>query len=378
MHFGESAATAQLRESIRTIFERVSPIAHVRAMEDTGEGFSSATLRAIGEADLLRLAAGEDGYDAVHLSVLMQEVGRALVPAPVMSSALVAAALVRAGGSESLRAELLEPALAGEIVLSDGALAFDASTVARPTLTATASGPDAVLDGTIRFVPNAHAASHLVVAAADAGGVSLYAVPAQADGVVRTEQKSINGLRLGRVELGGVRVPAANRIGGAGEAAALLGPVLDRARLAVAAKHTGLAARVLEFSRRHALTRSQFGRRVGSFQVIQHNLVNVFSLQKAAELTLDQAAWSLAEGRDARLQIARAKLQAAKFAYEAVHNSSHLFGGYGFMKAHDTQLYYREAKVLDNAYGDAAAARRQIAELGYLGEYRSRVSGADR
>ena len=161
-----------------------------------------------------------------------------------------------------------------------------------------------------------------------------------------------------------VFVPEDSILGGESDAGPALEDLLDRARVALVAEMTGVAARVLDLSVAYARTREQFGRPIGSFQAIQHKcadmLLRVENLRSAAWY----AAWAIDEGEpDARAAARMAKAYASEACSQVAGEGIQIHGGLGYTWEQDLHLYYKRAKADEVALGDANDHREQVARL---------------
>jgi alkylation response protein AidB-like acyl-CoA dehydrogenase len=331
-------------------------MAHVReAMAAPTGGDRGLWERMAGELGLPGLTVPEDyggaGLGQVELSVVMEELGRALTPSPFLASAVLAASALLATDDEDAKRELL-PGIAGGTTVATLAVAeagggWDPASVG---MRAALEDGAWTLTGAKTLVPDGATADLVLVAARAGDELGLFAVEGGAAGLTRTGLTTLDPTRrLARLEL--AATPARRLV--SEDAAGALSHALDLAAVALAAEQLGGLQRCLDLSVDYAKNRYQFGRAIGSFQAIQHTLADVAVALDGAQLLARKAAWALdGERADARDLAAMALLFASEHAQRATERVLHFHGGYGFMQEYDIQLYYRRAKgwplVLDS------------------------------
>ncbi|MYQ32230.1 acyl-CoA dehydrogenase family protein [Streptomyces sp. SID4956] len=349
-----SDAHEELRKSVRRFLENVSPSAEVRRLAETDEGYDPAVWRRLaGELGLVGLIVperfGGAGAGTAELAVVMQEMGRALLCAPYLSSAVLAVAALLESGDEAACAEFL-PSIADGTTIATLAVAENGSadvrdlsgvrTEARP------AGAGHGLHGTKTWVTDGHTA-HLVLTVARTGdGVSLFAVDAGADGLTREPLPALDATRkLARLSFDGT---PARLIGAPGEAGPGLERALDLAAVALAAEQTGGAQRCLDLSVEYAGTRVQFGRPIGAFQAVKHKCAELLLEVESARAAVEDAArlWSEdpRDSAEAGLAASTARAYCSDTYTHAAAETVQIHGGIGFTWEHDAHLYLRRAR----------------------------------
>jgi alkylation response protein AidB-like acyl-CoA dehydrogenase len=293
------------------------------------------------------------------------------MPGPFFSTVMLGGSSLLEGGNDAQKTRYLTPLIAGELkatlAVAEAGGAWDAAAV---TATATADAGGFLLNGIKRFVPDAHVADLILVAARTepskgGEGVSLFAVDVPKDGVTVTTLETLDQTRkLCDVKLDQVRVGPDSLLGPRGAGSAILQRVLDRAKVALCAEMCGGAERVLEMSVEYAKVRVQFDRPIGSFQAIQHKCANMLSLVEGAKAATYYGAWAVSNDvPEASLAAAMAKSYASD-AYRVVTGEAiQIHGGIGFTWEHDLQLYFRRAKASELTFGDGTFHRARVAEL---------------
>ena len=219
---------------------------------------------------------------------------------------------------------------------------------------------DGALSGRAAQVEYAHVADRLVVAAHEDGGISLWLVDPTAAGVSVHRVQALDGTtRLADVELSGAsgeRLP--------GGSVQVLDEVLARATVLAANDLVGVAREALRRTVDYDTTREQFGRPVGSFQALKHRLADLHVAVTMAE----HGGWYAGHARDAGLPdaglaLSVAKAKASDVAREVTAWMIQYHGGIGYTWEHDAHLFFKRAKRLEYAYGDAGTHRERIARL---------------
>jgi alkylation response protein AidB-like acyl-CoA dehydrogenase len=316
--------------------------------------------------------AGGSGLGLVDLVVLMEEVGRAVMPGPFPATVLLGGAAIAEAGSAAQRIEFLPGIAAGEIKATLAATEPNARwDAAGITLAAREARGGFTLSGTKLFVPDAHLADVLVVAARTRDGstmedgVSLFVVPKSTAGVAVRLLPSVDETRkLCEVRFGNVTVPATALLGELHQGWPALARVIDRAAVALSAEMCGAAQRVLDITVDYAKMRVAFGKPIGAYQGVKHKCADMLiEIENAKSLTY-YAAWAVDEGEpDATMAVSMAKAAASDAGRKVCAAGIQLHGGIGMTWEHDLQLYLKRAKASEIALGDANWHRERIARL---------------
>jgi alkylation response protein AidB-like acyl-CoA dehydrogenase len=375
MNFGFNDEQELLRSTARKFFENECGSDTVRRLMETPEGISPGLWTKIAEQGWLGLVFPEAydglGLGLVDLVVLMEEMGRAVVPGPYFSTVLLGGLAVLEAGSEAQKKEWLPKIAAGDKRV---ALAWmEPSAQLGPAgvaLTATEKGGRYTLSGTKLFVHDAHTADALVVAArtrpgAGAEGVSLFLLPRDTSGLRVTLLPTMDQTRkLCEVTCVDVVVGADALLGPAGAGWAPLARVLDRATVALCAEMCGGAQKVLDMTVEYAKIRQAFGRPIGSYQGVKHRAADMLVDVENAKSITYYAAWALDEGAaEAPLAVSMAKAYVSDAFRRVAAAGIQLHGGIGFTWEHDLHLYFKRAKGSEFTFGDATHHRERVAQL---------------
>ncbi len=373
MDLGPNEAQQIIKTNARQFLEDACPTEHVRAMEEDAAGFDPAIWAQVSDFGWAGMLIPEEyggfGGDMTDMAVLAEEIGRVLLPSPLFASSVVGALTVMAAGSDDQKQRLLPSIASGTSIVT---LALNESSgTYEPWGVQTAATPDGTgwkLNGTKLYVPYADSANTLIVAArTEAGtgpeGVTLFLVDTGAAGVTLTILDTIFQDHQFEVVLNDVSVNADQVLGAVGGGWPTIQEVLDRAAVVVAAESIGGAERSLELAVDYSKERVQFGRPIGSFQALQHKMARMVTEVTGAQLLVYEAAWRLAAGLDASLEVPMAKA-AASGAYSTCSiEGTHIFGGAGFMREAEIQLHFRRAKGAEVLMGDPRWHRKRVTRL---------------
>ncbi len=372
-------AQLALKDSARRFLTARSASTHVRAQMETEAGFDLGVWQAIaGELGWTAMTIPESygglGLGAVELSVVMEEMGRALLCAPFFSTVCLSVPALLLVGSERQKQDVL-PDIAAGTTRAALAWAEDEGRIAPDSIRceARADGATFVLRGEKSFVVDGHTADLLIVAAREPrssglDGIHLFLVPGAAAGMMRTWLPTLDQTRrLARIRLDDVVVPREALMGGAGSCWPALERLLDLGAIALAAEQVGAADRCLDLAVEYAKVRVQFGRPIGSFQAIKHKcadmLVRVESARSAARYAAHVAAQAGISDGDEELASAAAMARAyASEAFAACAGEAlQIHGGIGFTWEHDVHLYFKRARSSSTLLGDPSFHRERIA-----------------
>ncbi len=375
MDFGFSEDQEMLRKSARDFLAKECPMTYVRRMMDDAVGASVDHWRKMADLGWTGLVFPETyggaGLNMVDLVVVLEEMGRAVMPGPFFSTVLLGGMAFLEGGSGAQKSRWLKGVAQGSVkatlAVVEPSGRWDAGGVGTA---AVADSGGFLLSGTKLFVPDAHVADVIVVAArTDRGsgeeGISLFAVEVPKDGVsILPLQTMDQTRRLCEVGLEQVRVGPDALIGPRGQGWAIVKRVFDRAKVGLCAEMCGGAERVLEMSVEYAKVRVQFDKPIGSFQAIQHKCANMLLQVESAKSATYYAAWAVANDvPEAPLAAAMAKSYTSD-AYRIVAGEGiQIHGGIGFTWEHDMHLYFKRAKGSEFTFGDATYNREIVADL---------------
>jgi alkylation response protein AidB-like acyl-CoA dehydrogenase len=337
----------------------------LRAAEREPDWIDAALWRKLAEANLLGVAIPEAyggmGMGFIELSVLLEQVGRAVAPGPWLATLVHGALPLAEFGSEAQKQAWLPRVATGKARLATALEDAGSAERAAPATRARAGGAGFVLDGAKRAVAGAGAADLLLVPASDERGVGIYGVERGAAGLSLSASVTSPGEPLFDVTLSGVAVAADGRLGGPdADGAAILTWLAPRALTALAALQVGVSERALRMTADYVKERVQFGVPIGSFQAVQHREADCFIDLEAMRWTLWRAAWRIAAGLPAERDAAVAKLWAAEGGSRIANASLHLHGGLGSDVDYPIHRHFLWSKALELSGGGAGATLARI------------------
>jgi alkylation response protein AidB-like acyl-CoA dehydrogenase len=353
-----------LRGSIQRLLRDQYDFGARRKIVATDEGWSRKHWNAFAELGLcaapFRESSGGLGGGPLATMIVMQEFGRNLVVEPFFETVVLAGSLIEDVGSPPQREAFLPQIMAGEAIWAlawaEGRSRYDFNNVAT---TARRQGNDYLLSGTKAAVVGAPWADRLIVSARtsggqrDRGGVSLFVVHRHSANLHLQSFKTIDGRRAAEITLMDVQVPASQLLGVEGEGVAALEACRDRAIGALCAEAVGAMSELNSVTLEYAKTRKQFGAALGTFQVLQHRMVDMFiALEEAISLTqhlnLSLAAREphgskLASGTKSKVG------DAARFVAE---QAVQLHGGMGMTDELNVGHYFKRIASINIQFGD--------------------------
>ncbi|WP_159005800.1 acyl-CoA dehydrogenase [Bradyrhizobium sp. S69] len=367
---------SMLRDSARGLISDKAPVSHLRQLRDGKDatGFSRELWRAFAEMGFSGLlvpeAFGGSGLGCVEAGVVMEEIGRNLMPSPFLSTAVVAASALSRGGSDVQKSHYLPKISDGSLL---AALAIDEGAKHRPLQTsmqAVRSGNGFRLNGNKAFVVDGHTADLVIVAARTAGGagerdgLTLFLVDPKSKGVATERTAMVDSHNAARIVFDNVEVDADGVLGEVDQGVGLLEGVLNIGRGAVASEMVGLSEEVFGRTVSYLKERKQFGKLIGEFQALQHRAAQLYieiEITRAAVLralqTLD------GDFEQAGAAVAVAKARAGSTATLAVQEGVQMHGGMGMTDQFDIGFFMKRARVCQELFGDANFHADQLARM---------------
>jgi alkylation response protein AidB-like acyl-CoA dehydrogenase len=359
----------ELRASVRRFLADKAPSEAVRRWMDSEEGHDPALWKQM--ADQLGLQGiavpeefGGAGYGPVELGIVLEELGRSLLPAPFFSTVALAGQALVASGDQAAQARWLPGIADGSSLTATVALSEEHGGAALDAVT-TRAVPGAsgwTLTGTKMFVVDGASADLVLVVARADDGLGLFAVAADAAGVTRVRLDALDPTRrLGRIELDGA---PAERVGPDGDATDFLQRVLDLAVVALAHEQVGGASACLDSAVEYAKIRVQFDRPIGSFQAIKHKCADMLMEVEGARSAAYSAAWTAAEDvGELPVAAALAGSYCSEANTHAAKENIQIHGGIGYTWEHDAHLYLKRAKSSELLFGAPVRHRARLADL---------------
>ena len=333
MDFDFSEEQYMLRDTVRDLLTKECTPKDVRGMWEDEKGRSPQRWKKLGELGVLGLNIPEDaggaGMDEIDMVLVLEEAGKAILPEPLLEHAAVGAPLLARAGTDAQKAEWLPKLATGEAIVTVGL-----------------AGQPYIQD----------ADADVVILEQDG---ELHA--ATQDRLTLTPMASVDGAR--RLFKVTAELDDATRMGPSDGHA---GWAFDHAASATAAELVGVAQAMLDMTVAYAKEREQFGRKIGSFQAVQHKLAETFLLVETAKAAVYYAAYALAKDLpDAAIHVSVAKAYASDAERRANYESLQIHAGIGFTWEHDLHLWLKRGRALEAQYGDADWHRRRISDWVY-------------
>ncbi len=363
-----------LRTSARDFLTKECPKTLVRKLEEDEKGYSPELWRKMAELGWMGLVLPEQyngmGMGFLDLIILLQEMGRNILPGPFFSTVVLGSLPILNAGTEEQKKEFLPKIAKGDTILTlaftEPSVRYDAAGV---QIKAAAQGDSFVIDGTKLFVENAHIADYIIcVTRTKKGttpedGITLFLVDAKSPGIKCEVMPTIGADKLCEVVFKNVKVPKSRMLGKLHEGWSITARALEYATIAKCAEMVGGQEAALDMTLAYVKERVQYGKPIGSFQVIQHYCANMWMNVETSRDILYKAAWNVAEGLpESANEVAVAKgwiNEAYKFVTE---RAVQCHGAIGTTRDHDIGLYYRRAKAGELAFGDTDFQKELVAQ----------------
>lgn len=377
MDFSLTEEQSMLADSVARFIDADYNFETRQAIAASEAGFSRTMWSTFAELGWTAMPFAEEdggfGGGPVELMLMMEQFGRGLVVEPFLANVVLAGGVLRRAANGVQKDRWLAPLISGEL---QAALAF-AEPQARfdlANIATAATGGDGsyTITGAKAFVLNGSAAELLIIPARTAGaqdnadGITLFAIPSDAPGLSRRAYSTVDALQAAEVVLEDVVVARENILGGLGEGFAILRSAVDEATLAVCAEAIGIMqamhSKTVEYSR----SRRQFGVPIGSFQALQHRMVDMMI---ACEQSRSLMFWCvmLCEANDpqATQAIHALKYQVGTAGTLLAREAVQIHGGMGVSWEMDIAHYFKRLTAIDLTFGNADHHLDRYVENGY-------------
>jgi alkylation response protein AidB-like acyl-CoA dehydrogenase len=367
---------SMLRDSARGFIGDKAPVSHLRQLRDANDasGFSRELWHDFAEMGFSGLLVPEEfggsGLGCVEAGIVMEEIGRTLMPSPFLATGVLAASALSRGGSDAQKSQYL-PGIADGSLLA--ALAIDEGAKHRPLMTklqAVRSGNGFKLSGDKAFVVDGHTADLLIVAARTAGkagereGLTLFLVDPKTKGIATERTAMVDSHNAARIVFDNAEVNADGVLGEVDQGGALLEGVLNIGRAAVASEMVGLSEEVFGRTVGYLKERKQFGKLIGEFQALQHRAAQLYIEIEITRAAVLKALQTL-DGNfgNAGAAVAVAKARAGSTATLAVQEGVQMHGGMGMTDQFDIGFFMKRARVCQELFGDSNFHADQLARI---------------
>lgn len=303
---------------------------------------------------------GLDG-GPIELMLMMEQFGRGLVVEPFLANIVLAGGVLRRAGSEQQKTNWLSEIIAGTLQaalsFSEPQARFDIFDIAT---TATRDGDSFVLNGHKSFVLNGGSAELIIIPArtsgeqADTSGITLFAISADVEGLTRKSYKCVDAHAAAEIGLDDVRVSDASVIGALDEGYATLQAVIDEATMAVCAEAIGIMRAMHDKTVDYSKNRMQFGVPIGSFQALQHRMVDMLvACEQSQSLLLWTTLLNIEDSADARKAISALKYQIGTAGRLVAQEAVQIHGGMGVTWELDIAHYFKRLSAIEVLFGNA-------------------------
>ncbi len=363
-----------LKESVDRLIADQYSFAQRKAYAAEAPGWSAKMWAQYAEMGLLGLpfeeTLGGFGGGPVETMIVMETFGRGLVLEPFFATVILGGGLLRRAGSAALRGSLIPQITAGKLKLAFAHVERQSRyNLADVTTTAKRQGTGYVLDGAKSVVLHGDCADKIFVTARiagerrDADGVGLFLVDANSPGLTRRGYPTQDGLRAAEIGLSGVRAEAVSE-----HAMPAIEHTIDEAIAALCAEAVGTMQVMHDTTLEYLKTRKQFGRAIGSFQVLQHRSVDMLvALEQARSMAMFAAVMASEENPiERRKSISAAKVQIGRSGKHVGQEAIQLHGGIGMTQEYSVGHSFKRMTMIEQMYGSADDHLAALAKLGGL------------
>lgn len=369
MDFSLTKEQELLRDGLTKFLAARYTLEESRAAAKTGIGWQPEIWRSFAEElGILGATLPEEdgglGGGAVELMIVTEALGQALVVEPFVDTVVIGTGLLRRAGGDRA-AEIIGEIVEGKAITAFAALeATSGDNYADVTTTARRDGDEWVLSGSKIVVTSAPLASHLLVTARtsgdqrDADGISLFVVPLGPHnppaGLDSHSFRTVDDRQAADITFTDLRLPADALLGVEGGALPSIEYAIDEATAAIASEAVGLMRKVLADTVEYAKQRKQFGQAIGTFQVLQHRMVDMYMEVEQSVAAVYLAILNLdADPVDRALAVSAAKATIARAARFVGQNAVQLHGGMGMTEELAIGHYFRRLTVIEHEFGSA-------------------------
>lgn len=373
MDFSLTSDQMLIKQSARRFLEDKCPKARVRELREDERGYDPEMWREMVDLGWMGLLLPEEyggmGQNISDLAVVMEEIGRSLLPSPLFPTVALCSLPLLAHGTSRQKEAFLPGIASGEAIwslaLTESTGKLDASEI---RLQATLEGEDYVLEGTKLFVPYGHVADYFLAVARtsdgkDSGeGLTCFIVEARCPGIEIRIIPTPACDKQCEVRFNRIRIPQNSILGEKELGWDVVETILQKATILKCAEMLGAAQAVLEMTTEYAKNRIQFDKPIGSFQAVQHNLVSLMTEIEGLRYLVYQAAWQESEGKPSALLVSMTKKRANAVYQRTCIDGIKLHGAIGFTEELDLGLYHLNTRASLFTLGDSDFHRERIAQ----------------
>ena len=375
MDFEPSDDQRLLLESVSRMLTDTYSFAQRKTYLAAPEGYSTAMWARFAEQGLLGVPFAEDyggyGGGAQEIMLVMQAFGRVLVLEPYLATVVLGGGAVRIAGTDAQKKAILPAICEGNLKMAfahgERQARYDLTDV---VTTARRDGNAWVLDGSKTVVQHGDTADKLVVSARTSGerydpdGITLFLVDTAAPGLARRSYATRDETRAADISLGNVRVTDADVLGEVGKGLAIIQAVIDAGIAATAAETVGAMEAMNDMTLEYSKTRVQFGAPIGTYQVVQHRMSDMFMTQEQGR-SMAMLATMMMDEEDPAIRahnMAMAKVGVGQAGRYVSQSAVQMHGGIGMTEEYAVGHYFRRCMVMERLWGDPAYYLQKLAD----------------
>ena len=377
MNFDFTEEQVMLRDSVARFIQDDYDFDTRQRIAGSEEGMSRANWQTFAELGWLSIPFAEEhggfGGNAVDVMLMMEQLGKGLVLEPYLATVLLFGGLLQKGGSAEQQAAHIPKIIDGSCL---GAFAYlerqSRFELADVKTTATADGDSFSLNGEKVVVFNGVNADHIIVSARTSGeqsdeqGISLFLLATDSPGVEKLSYRMMDGQVVANLVFTNVQVPAANLVGVQGEAYPLIEAIALEANLAVAAEAVGIMELLNSKTVEYTKAREQFGVAIGSFQALQHRMVDTFTAHEQTKSLLYRAVCAMTDAEeDATTAIHALKVMVDRAGKQVFGEAIQLHGGMGITDELDIGHYAKRLMMINTSFGNGDYHQAKFNALRY-------------
>ena len=365
MDFSISEEQSMLANSVSKFMENDYDFERRQKIAESDNGYSLELWKTFAELGWTAVPFAEEdgglGGGPIELMLMMEQFGRGLLVEPFLANVVLAGGILRRSANAGQKSQWLAPLIEGNL---QAALAVAEPqgrfNIADIKTTAKGNGKGFTLNGAKTCVLNGGNAEIIIIPARTSGeqaaedGITLFAIPADSAGVDRRSYQTVDAQQAADITLTDVQVDAGALLGKIGEGFHTLQDVVDEATLAVCAEAVGIMrtmhAKTVEYSK----NRVQFGVPIGSFQALQHRMVDsLMACEQCQSLLMWAVMLNTADSEEKKQAISAMKYQIGTAGINVAREAVQIHGGMGVTWELDISHYFKRMTAIDLLFGNA-------------------------
>ena len=365
MDFSVNDEQAMLADSVARFIDNDYDFGTRQSIAGGENAFSPGMWKAFAELGWTAVPFDEEdgglGGGPVELMLMMEQFGRGLVVEPFVATVVLGGGVLRRAANDAQKERWLLPLIAGELqaalAFAEPQSRFGLSDIAT---TATADNGNYRLNGRKSFVLNGGEAGLLIVPARTGGGqrdddgITLFAIAADAGGVTRKAYATVDAHSAAEIELADVIVGTEAVLGELGKGFSVLRDTVDEATLAVSAEAVGILRTMYDKTVEYSKNRVQFGVPIGSFQALQHRMVDMLMVcEQSRSLLLWTTMLAAAGGDGVAAAVSALKYQVGSSGRLVAQEAVQIHGGMGVTSELDIAHYFKRFTAIETLFGNA-------------------------